>query len=73
VNVGFTGLPSASSCCSVKMRSPIYSEYIGGDGTIRRLRDRSPNSIRVKVKRVSFQQTRTGWKLRQTASLEAAS
>ena len=35
----------------------IYSEYIGGDGTIRRMLDRLAELDQVKVSRMSFQQT----------------
>ena len=47
----------------------IYSEYIGGDGTIRRMLDRLAELDQVKVSRMSFQQPSKGWKLQDDASL----
>jgi putative transcriptional regulator len=46
----------------------IYSEYIGGDGTVRRLLDRLAALDQVKVGRLSFQQTNHGWKQRERLS-----
>jgi hypothetical protein len=47
----------------------IYSEYIGGDGTVRRMLDRLAELDQVKVGRMSFQQTNRGWK-QTTPSLD---
>jgi len=49
----------------------IYSEYIGSDGSVRRMLDRLAELDRVKVERMSFQQTRQGWKLRKTSEARA--
>ena len=40
----------------------IYSEYVGGDGTVRRMLDRLAQLDQVKVERMSFEQTSRGWK-----------
>jgi putative transcriptional regulator len=46
----------------------IYSEYSGGDGTIRRMLDRLTELDQVKVGRMRFHRTSSGWK---SASLAA--
>jgi putative transcriptional regulator len=48
----------------------IYSEYSGGDGTIRRMLDRLAELDQVKVGRMNFRQTNGGWK-QTTPSLES--
>jgi putative transcriptional regulator len=48
----------------------IYSEYIGGDGTVRRMLDRLAQLDQVKVERMSFRQTPSGWK-RASSSVDA--
>jgi hypothetical protein len=45
-----------------------YSEYSGGDGTIRRMLDRLTELDQVKVGRMRFHRTSSGWK---SASLAA--
>jgi len=49
----------------------VYSEYIGGDGTVRRLLDHLAELDEVKVGRTSFRQTNKGWKLQTAPSLES--
>ena len=52
-------LPSGSADRLVRA---IYSEYIGGDGTVRRMLDRLAQLDEVKVERMRFEQTPRGWK-----------
>lgn len=40
----------------------IYSEYIGGDGSVRRMLDRLAEMDQVAVERMNFRQTASGWK-----------
>jgi putative transcriptional regulator len=49
----------------------IYFEYIGGDGSIRRMLNRLAELDQVNVGRMSFQQTSRGWKLQTAPSLES--
>jgi putative transcriptional regulator len=50
----------------------IYSEYIGGDGTVRRLLDRLAELDQVKVERMNFRQTKSGWKPAPSAEAKQA-
>jgi DNA-binding transcriptional regulator YiaG len=49
----------------------IYSEYIGGDGSIRRMLDRLAELDQVNVGQMNFQQTSKGWKLQRVPTLES--
>jgi putative transcriptional regulator len=40
----------------------VYSEYIGSDGTVRRMLDRLAKLNQVEVGRTNFQQTTKGWR-----------
>ncbi|MFO1099741.1 MAG: hypothetical protein U1E81_16110 [Xanthobacteraceae bacterium] len=46
----------------------IYSEYIGGDGTVRRMLDRLAELNQIEATDVRFQETRDGWKQCRTPS-----
>jgi putative transcriptional regulator len=49
----------------------IYSECIGGDGTVRRMLDRLATLDLMKVERTTFRQTHKGWKLQTAPPLES--
>jgi len=49
----------------------IYAEYVGGDGTVRRMLDRLAELDQVNDVRVQFRETNTGWKPRSTPALKS--
>jgi putative transcriptional regulator len=49
----------------------IYSEYVGGDGTVRRMLDRLAQLNQVDKIKVQFRETKAGWKPRSTPTLES--
>lgn len=49
----------------------IYSEYVGGDGTVRRMLDRLAELDQINDVRVQFRETNTGWKPRSTPALKS--
>jgi DNA-binding transcriptional regulator YiaG len=51
----------------------VYSEYIGGDGTVRRMLDRLAELDQVQGVRVHFHETNKGWKPRATPALRSCS
>jgi DNA-binding transcriptional regulator YiaG len=49
----------------------IYSEYAGGDGSVRRMLDRLAQLNQVERVKVQFHETSRGWKPRATPDLES--
>jgi DNA-binding transcriptional regulator YiaG len=48
----------------------IYAEYIGGDGTVRRMVDRLSQLNQIETAHVHFRETTRGWKPRATPDLD---
>jgi putative transcriptional regulator len=51
----------------------IYAEYLGGDGTVRRMLDRLAELDQVHEVSVQFRETNSGWKPRSTPALTSCS
>jgi DNA-binding transcriptional regulator YiaG len=61
------GVPGSAD----RLLRAIYSEYIGGDGTVRHMVDRLAKLNQIDVPQVRFRETNRGWKPRSTPSLES--
>ena len=61
------GVPGSAD----RMLRAIYSEYIGGDGTVRRMVDRLAQLNQVEEVRMQFRETSKGWKPRSTPKMES--
>jgi putative transcriptional regulator len=48
----------------------IYAEYIGGDGTVRRMVDRLSQLNQIETAEANFRETTRGWKPRATPDLD---
>jgi putative transcriptional regulator len=60
-----TGVPGSAD----RLLRAIYSEYIGGDGTVRRMLDRLAQLNQVGEVRMQFRETNRGWKRRSAPSM----
>jgi putative transcriptional regulator len=60
------GVPGSAD----RLLRAIYSEYIGSDGTIRRMVDRLSQLNQIDTARMQFRETKRGWKLRAAPDLE---
>jgi putative transcriptional regulator len=49
----------------------VYSEYIGGDGTIRRMLDRLAELNQVEIEQTNFRQTSRGWKPQSAPAMDS--
>jgi putative transcriptional regulator len=60
------GVPGSAD----RLLRAIYSEYVGGDGTVRRMLDRLAQLNQVETTQAQFRETNRGWKQRSTPGLE---
>jgi putative transcriptional regulator len=61
------GVPGSAD----RLLRAIYSEYIGGDGTVRRMVDRLAQLNQVEEVRMQFRETKKGWKPRSAPTMES--